>query len=33
MKLVKFVGWKGTYASFQIERKMLPNGIVLRGCS
>ena len=26
MKLVKFVGCNGTYASFQIERKMLPNG-------
>ena len=26
MDLVKFIGWNGTYASFQIERKMLPNG-------
>lgn len=26
MDLVKFIGCNGTYASFQIERKMLPNG-------
>ena len=26
MDLVKFIGYNGSYAMFQIERKMLPNG-------